>query len=42
MLFKINELLRILNPLSGPLSSFGMSDMQFCRAQVRAVKAKTH
>jgi hypothetical protein len=41
MLFKINKLLRILNPLSEPLFVFGMSDMQFCRAQVRAVKAKT-
>jgi hypothetical protein len=41
MLFKINKLLRILNPLSEPLFVFGMSGMQFCRAQVRAVKAKT-
>ena len=40
-LFKINELLRIPNPLSGPVFVFGMSDMQFCKAQVRAVKAKT-
>jgi hypothetical protein len=28
-------------PLEGLVSSFGMSDMQFCNAQVRAVKAKT-
>jgi hypothetical protein len=27
-------------PLSGPLFVFGMSDMQFCKAQLRAVKAK--
>jgi hypothetical protein len=40
MLFKINELFRIQNPLSGPLSSFGMSDMQFCNAHLRAVKPK--
>jgi hypothetical protein len=32
MLFQINELLRILNPLSEPLSSL------FCKAQLRAVK----
>jgi hypothetical protein len=41
MLFKIKKLLRILSPLSGPLFVFGMSDMQFCRAHVRAVKDKT-
>jgi len=41
ILLKINELLRILNPLSEPLFAFEMSDMQFCRAQVCAVKAKT-
>ena len=40
ILFKINRLLRILNPLSEPLSSLELSDMQFCKAQVRAVKAK--
>jgi hypothetical protein len=31
----------MLNPLSGPVFVFGMSDMQFCKAQMRAVKAKT-
>jgi hypothetical protein len=41
ILFKINKLLRILNPLSEPLFVFGMSGMQFCQAQVRAVKGKT-
>jgi hypothetical protein len=41
MLLKINKLLRILNPLSEPLFVFGMSGMQLCRAQVRAVKART-
>ena len=41
MLFKINKLLRSLNPLSEPLFAFEMSYMQFCRAQVCAVKAKT-
>ena len=40
-LFKIKKLLRILSPLSGPFFVFGMSDMQFCRAHVRAVKDKT-
>ena len=28
-------------PLAGLVSSFGMSDMRFCHAQVRAVTAKT-
>jgi hypothetical protein len=32
---------RLINPLSGPVFVLGMSDMQFCKAQVRAVKAKT-
>ena len=41
ILLKINELPRLINPLSGPVFVFGMSDMQFCKAQVRAVKAKT-
>jgi hypothetical protein len=40
ILFKMNELLESPDPLSGSLFVFGMSDMQFCRAQVRAVKAK--
>ena len=40
-LFKINKLLILINPLAGPVSAFGMSDMQFCKAQMRAVKAKT-
>jgi hypothetical protein len=31
----------ILSPLSGPCFVFQMSDLQFCKAQVRAVKAKT-
>ena len=39
-LLKINKLLGILNPLAGPVFVFGMSDMQFCKAQVRAVKGK--
>jgi len=30
-----------MNPLAGACFVFGMSDMQFCEAQVRAVKAKT-
>jgi hypothetical protein len=34
-------LLRILNPLSKTSFVFGMTNMQFCKAQVRAVKAKT-
>jgi hypothetical protein len=29
------------DPRAGPCFVFGMSDMQFCKAQVRAVKAKT-
>jgi hypothetical protein len=33
-------LLEFKRPLSGPLFVFGMSDMQFCKAQLRAVKAK--
>jgi hypothetical protein len=40
MLFKINELLEFQGPLSASRFVFGMSDMQFCKAQVRAVKAK--
>jgi hypothetical protein len=40
MLLKINELLEFQGPLSASLFVFGMSDMQFCKAQVRAVKAK--
>ncbi len=41
MLFKINKLLRILNPTLRTSFVFGMSDMQFCSASVRAVKART-
>jgi hypothetical protein len=41
MLFKINELPRLVNPLSGPVFVFGTSNMRFCKAQVGAVKAKT-
>jgi hypothetical protein len=41
MLFKINKSLGISNPLAGTVFVFGMSDMQFCKAQVRAVNAKT-
>jgi hypothetical protein len=40
-LFKINKLLESHHPLSGSLFVFRMSDMQFCKAQVRAVKPKT-
>ena len=40
-LFKINKLLRSPSPLSWACFVFGMSDMQFCKEQVRAVKAKT-
>jgi hypothetical protein len=40
-LFKINELYGILDPLSGTSFVFGMSDMPFFKAQVRAVKVKT-
>lgn len=39
-LFKINKLRIISGPLSGPHFIFGMSDMQLCKAQLRAVKAK--
>ena len=41
MLFKINKLAGILDPLSGTSFVFGMNGMQFCKAQMRAVKAKT-
>ena len=41
ILFKINELLEFQDPLSGSLFVFGMSGMQFCKAEVRAVKPKT-
>ena len=41
MLFKMNELLKVNNPLSGSFFFFGMTDMQFCKAPVRSVKAKT-
>ena len=37
MLFKINKLL-ILKPTLRTSFVFGMDDMQFCRAQLRAVK----
>jgi len=40
ILLKINRLAGILNPLSGLSFVFGMSHMQFCRAQLRAVKVK--
>ena len=40
MLLKINKLTELLNPLSDTSFVFGMSDMQFCRAHVRSVKAK--
>jgi len=38
---KLKQLLWIPNPLSTACFVFGMSDMQFCRASVRSVKAKT-
>jgi hypothetical protein len=38
-LFKLNRLRRIFDPLSCPHFIFGMSDMQLCKAEVRAVKA---
>ncbi len=41
ILLKINKLRGIPNPLSRPLYVFGMSDMQFCKAEVRAIKDKT-
>jgi hypothetical protein len=41
MLLKTNKLVNSLDPLSGPLYVFGMSDMQFCKAEARSVKAKT-
>jgi hypothetical protein len=41
MLLKINELLGLMNPLSGPVFLFRMSNMSFCKAPVRSVKAKT-
>jgi len=45
MPFKTNKLLTFLKLHHGPLSRacfvFGMSDMQFCKAQVRSVKAKS-
>ena len=40
-LLKTNMLIRIANPLSEACYLFEMSDMQFCKAQVRAVKAET-
>jgi hypothetical protein len=40
ILLKINRLAEILNPPSGLSFVFGMSHMQFCRAQLRAVKVK--
>src|SRR5208283_3393773 len=40
ILLKINRLAEILKPLSGLSFVFGMSHMQFCRAQLRAVKVK--
>src|SRR5207249_6364726 len=41
ILFKINELIEFQDPLSGSLFVSGMSDMQFCKAPVRSVKAET-
>ena len=41
MLFTINELCKVGNPLSGSFFYFGMNDMKFCKAQVRSVKVKT-
>jgi hypothetical protein len=41
MLFKMNELLKVNNPLSGSFFFSGMTDVQFCKAPVRSVKAKT-
>ena len=41
MLFKMNELIKVNNPLSGYFFFFGMTDMQFRKAPVRSVKAKT-
>jgi hypothetical protein len=38
---KINGLHEVNNPLSGSFFFFGMTDMQFCKAQVRSVKVKT-
>jgi hypothetical protein len=40
-LFKIKTLPGLLSPLSGTWLALVMSDMQFCKAQLRAVKAKT-
>ncbi len=40
ILFKINKLLG-QDPLSEARFLFGVSDVQFCRASVRSVKAKT-
>ena len=43
-LFKISKLLMVLTfirPTRRACFAFGMSDMQFCKAQMRAVKAKT-
>jgi hypothetical protein len=39
MLFKMNELPRLPNPLFSACFVFRMNDMQFCKAQVRAVKS---
>ena len=41
MLFKINELREVRNPLSGSFFYFGTNDMTFCKAKVRSVKVKT-
>jgi hypothetical protein len=38
---KTNGLHEVINPLSGSFFFFGMTDMQFCKAQVRSVKVKT-
>jgi len=38
MSLKTNGLLEVSNPLSGSFFFFEMTDMQFCKAQVRSVK----
>jgi hypothetical protein len=38
MLLKTNGLREVSNPLSGSFFFFEMTDMQFCKAQVRSVK----
>jgi hypothetical protein len=38
MLFKTKKLCRLLEPTLRTCFVFGMSDMQFCKVQLRAVK----